>query len=601
LNLEEKLKNLPNSSGIYQYFDEFGRLLYVGKAKVLKNRVKSYFQFTPVLQPSPRLSPRITKMISETKDLKTVVTDSESDALILENSLIKQLKPKYNILLRDDKTYPYIYFDSKDEFPRFDITRKVIEGRGIKYFGPFTTGARDILNAIYDIFPLAQKKNCLGNNESCLFHQIEKCMAPCEGKITKADYMKIFNKAIEFIEDKQKILKVLELKMTEYAEEMLFEEASEIRDMMERIKSSVVTSNVDLASTESFDVFAIAHTDRRACSVRMFIRHGKVISSISNQFKFDFGFDRDEAYKRSFLASFSKDMPVISTKIYLQEDFEDSESIKNWLESSFEKKFELTVPQKGAKKRIVDLALKNAEELLKQDSSKVMIQDSIKEYFNLMRTPTRVESFDNSHLGGEYTVGAMVVSESGKLQKNDYRHYNLESKDEYSQMKEMLVRRVESFEKSSPPDLWIIDGGETLRRLAEDILTSVGVNIDVVAIAKEKIDAKAHRAKGGAKDILHFNGNEYRLNTNDPKLHFFQNLRDEVHRFVIEYHRKQKRKGDIAINLTDIKGIGEAKVKRLIDYFGTFEEMRSATEEEIAKVLNKTDDKNLITFFKEKL
>lgn len=598
--MEEKLRTLPNESGVYQYYDEFGKLLYVGKAKVLKNRVKSYFQFTPKLTPNPRLGPRIYKMISETFDLKIIVTDSESDALILENSLIKQLKPKYNILLRDDKTYPYIYIDSNDEFPRFDITRKVIKGRGIKYFGPFTSGSRDILNAVYDIFPLVQKKSCVKGGKACLFHQIHKCHAPCEGKISQEEYQKILDEATDYIEDKQKILKKLEEKMFAYSEDMNFEEAGKLRDMMVKIKASVVNSSVDLATTDNFDVFAIAHTEKRACSVRMFIRHGKIISSISNQFKYDFGFDLDEAYKRSFFASFSKDMPVISTKIYLKENFEDSKSVKEWLDKSFDKKFELITPERGSKKKIVDLAFKNAEELLKLDSSKTMIEDSIKEFFDLTLTPNRVETFDNSHLGGEYTVGAMVVSESGKFSKGDFRHYNLESKDEYSQMRELLVRRVESFEKNSPPDLWIIDGGETLRRLAVDILESVGVAIDVVAIAKEKIDAKAHRAKGSARDVLHYNGNEYRLNTADPKLHFFQKNRDESHRFVIEFHRKQKRKGDMAIKLTDIKGIGEAKVKRLIDYFGTFEEIKKASLQDLSTVLNSTDGQKILEFFKSK-
>lgn len=207
MNLEEKLKELPNNAGVYQYFDKEGHLLYIGKAKVLKNRVKSYFKFTPTLAPADKLSPRIFKMISEVKSLEWIVVPNEHDALILENSLIKQLKPKYNILLRDDKTYPYIVIDYKEDFPRLEITRKVLKDKNIKYFGPYSTGARDMLDSIYEIIPLVQKKSCIKGKEACLFHQINKCHAPCIGKISKEDYAKLIQEALEYIYNKSKIVK----------------------------------------------------------------------------------------------------------------------------------------------------------------------------------------------------------------------------------------------------------------------------------------------------------------------------------------------------------------------------------------------------------
>ncbi|MCV6607744.1 MAG: excinuclease ABC subunit UvrC [Campylobacterales bacterium] len=597
MNLLESLKKLPFSSGVYQYFDEEGKLLYVGKAKVLKNRVKSYFNFTPNLRPADKLSPRIFKMVSEVKDLKIIVTDSEQDALILENSLIKQLKPKYNILLRDDKTYPYIYIRNDDDYPRFEITRKVVRGKNIKYFGPFVRGGSDILKSLYELFPLVQKKNCIKGKQACLFHQIEKCKAPCEEKISKDEYREIVEVATSYINNKQKILKELENKMVYYSENLNFEEAGEIRDRIVSIKESVVDSSIDLASIENFDVIAIGVSEKRACSVRMFIRGGKVISSTHNFFKFDFGFEKEEAYERSFYASYSADVPLVANKIYLYEDIEDKETITKWLSDKFGKEFQLVVPQKGAKRKIVDLAFKNANELLKMEKGKENTEDLIKEFFGFLRSPNRAEVFDNSHLGGKYTVGAMVVHEDEKFVRSDYRHYNLEAKDEYGQMKEVLIRRANRFEENPPPDVWVIDGGKALVDLAKSVLESVGVNIDVIGVAKEKIDAKAHRAKGSAKDLLYFNDEVYKLSTNDKKLHFFQKLRDEAHRVAITHHRKARTKGDLNVKLTDVEGIGEATVKRLIDYFGTFENIQKASFEDLNLIIDKKKSENIIIYF----
>ncbi|MBT6108089.1 MAG: GIY-YIG nuclease family protein, partial [Campylobacteraceae bacterium] len=235
MNLDEKLQQLPTSAGVYQYFDKDGKLLYIGKAKVLKNRVKSYFKFTPTLAPADKLGPRIYKMISEVQSLEYIVVDNENDALILENSLIKQLKPKYNILLRDDKTYPYIYIDYSEDFPRLDITRKVLKGKGIKYFGPYSTGARDMLDSIYEILPLVQKKSCIKAGKACLFYQMEKCLAPCEGKVSKDEYKKLLDEAIGFLQNKTTLLSKLQDKMISLSTKMRFEEAMDLRDRIKTI------------------------------------------------------------------------------------------------------------------------------------------------------------------------------------------------------------------------------------------------------------------------------------------------------------------------------------------------------------------------------
>lgn len=595
--LSETIRNLPDAPGVYQYFDSSGRLLYVGKAKSLKKRVKSYFRFTPDLGPAANLSPRITKMILETAAMEYILVENENDSLILENSLIKQLKPKYNILLRDDKTYPYIYIDMAEDFPRFEITRKVIKGKAIKYYGPFATGGRDILDSLYDLFPLVQKKSCVKGKKACLFHQIKKCLAPCEGKVTPEEYKTIVEEAAVCINNKSKLIAILKEKMMQYAENLQFEEAGRLKERIEGIERSTIVSGVDLAKNENFDVLAIADEGDKASAVRLFIRDGKVVSSANTTLCFAFGFDRDEAYKRAFLAFYSPDMPITSTTVYTAHPFEEDHDIESLLHERFGRKFTISHPKIGKKLKIAELALKNAEELLKLRDKNETVLGEIKSLFDLESLPYRIECFDNSHIQGSNPVGAMVVFENGRFIKGDYRNYNLETTAEYDQMRELLTRRVESFGKNPPPDLWLIDGGETLRTLAKNILESVGIFIPVVAIAKEKLDAKAHRAKGAARDILHGDADLFRLKPTDPRLQLMQRIRDEAHNQAISFHRKQKLKSDKRISLLAVKGIGEAKMKRLIDYFGTFEAIEKAEEAELGVVLSEADVRRVREFF----
>ncbi|UTJ07425.1 excinuclease ABC subunit UvrC [Arcobacter roscoffensis] len=613
MQLEEKLKQLPNDAGVYQYFDKDGHLLYIGKAKVLKNRVKSYFKFTPKLLPSDRLGPRIYKMITEVVSLEWIVVPNEHDALILENSLIKQLKPKYNILLRDDKTYPYIMVDYNELFPRLEITRRVYKGKNIKYFGPYSTGAKDMLDSIYEIVPLVQKKSCVKGKEACLFHQIKKCHAPCEGKISTADYGKVVEEALDFIYNKAKLISKLEEKMMQYSEEFRFEEAMKLRDRIKTIEKSQIKSGMDLATNEDLDLFAIKASSKKAVIVRMFIRDGKLASSSHDFVKLDFlednsNIDLNEAYKRAIVNYYDNEIPLLPKEILTAQEVEDKEEIEEFLKNRFERNISIINPQRGKKKTLLEIALNNCDELLRIESSRnqTTIYDELKNLFKLQTLPYRVESFDNSHMMGQATVGAMVVwnEELNSFDRKAFRHYNLESKDEYSQMREMLMRRVESFEKNPAPDLWVIDGGETLLKLAFDIVQSVGVNLDIIAIAKEKVDAKAHRAKGAAKDIVHYKDSDgtirnIKLKTSDQRLQFVQRQRDEAHRFVINFHKKQKRKEDKQISLLQIKGIGEAKVKKLLLYFGEFEKIKNASVEELKEVINEKDANLIHNYFRE--
>ena len=611
MNLLEKLKQLPNDAGVYQYFDKDGHLLYIGKAKVLKNRVKSYFKFTPKLLPADKLGPRIYKMISEVVSCEWIVVPNEHDALILENSLIKQLKPKYNILLRDDKTYPYIVIDYNQDFPRLEITRRILKEKNVKYFGPYSTGAKDMLDSIYEIVPLVQKKSCVSGKKACLFHQIQKCLAPCENKISKEDYAKIVETALEYIYNKSKLITKLNERMSQYANNFRFEEAMTLRDRIKTIEKSQIKSGIDLATNEDIDIFAITASNKKAVVVRMFLRDGKLASSSHdflkvNNFDENFDFDYNEAYKRAIINYYDNEIPLLPKEILTGIELEDVEELEDFLQTRFSKKIKVLNPKKDKKKDIVQIALNNCDELLRIDSSRnqTTIYEELKDLFGLQTLPYLIESYDNSHMMGQATVGAMVVwnEDINAFDKKAFRHYNLESKDEYSQMREMLIRRVESFEKNPAPDLWIIDGGETLLKLAYDIVQSVGVNLDIIAVAKEKVDAKAHRAKGAAKDIIHYktkNGEfkNFKLSTSDKRLQFVQRQRDEAHRFVINFHKKQKRAQDKQISLLQIKGIGEAKMKKLLLYFGEFEKIRNASVEELKNVLNEKDALTIANYF----
>ena len=591
MTLEQKLQNLPASPGIYQYFDKNGKILYIGKAKILKNRVKSYFKFIPSLQPAQKLSTRIHKMISEVMTLDYVLVENENDALILENSLIKQLKPKYNILLRDDKTYPYIYIDLSQDFPRLEITRKVIKGKNIKYFGPYSTGGKDILDSIYELVQLVQKKSCLKSGKACLFYQIKKCKAPCEGKIKKKEYDIIVQKALFYIQNKNILIKNLTDKMNHYSEDFRFEEALILRNRIKTIQKSYIKSALDIAKFEDYDIFVVDISMNRAVIFKMFIRNGKVTSSNHNYINIGENTkDLNEIYKRAIVNYYNSSLPFVPSDILVGHTLEEVQILESFISKQNNKGISILAPKIGIKKQLIEIAFKNCTELLKQDKKELnVVYNDIKNLFGLDKVATRYECFDNSHMMGQANVGAMIVWDENEFIKSDYRLYTLKHQDEYGQMRELLTRRVKTFEENPAPDVWIIDGGLTLLKLAHDICNSVGVSIDIIAISKEKIDFKAHRAKGQAKDILHTLGNNFKLEPSDKRLQFFQRLRDEAHRCAIGFHKKTKRKEDRQISLLNIKGIGPAKVQRLLNFFATFENIEKSTLNEIKEVLNEKD------------
>ncbi len=595
--IERELQNLPNSAGIYKFYDKNSKLLYIGKAKILKNRVKSYFKFTPSLAPANKLSLRIQKMINEAYHLEFIVSPSEYDALILENSLIKELKPKYNILLRDDKTYPYIAIDMDEEFPRFEIKRKIEKKKSIKYYGPFSNSANDILKALYLTCKLVQKRGCLKEKKECLFYQIDKCHAPCVGKISKKEYGLIVTEATTLLIERKKLILKLEKKMIEASKNLNFEEAGVLRDMQKSIKNSLHVIHLDLAKIENFDLFAVEIIGNVASIMRLFIRKGKVVSSIHNIVKNSNGYEIGEIYKRALIQFYNEETKLINSQIIVAHEFEEKEDIKQVLEQKYGKKISILTPKKGDKLKLVNIAKQNAKESLSQylNKNSDSLLEEIKDIFDLKKIPYRIEVFDNSHISGDSPIGSMVTYEE-KFIKTNYRVFNLKSKNEYGQMRELLTRRIENFKKDSPPDLWLLDGGSTLLKLASTLLKEHDQQIDLLAIAKEKRESKAMRAKGKANDIIYSLNYDFKLPTSDKRLQLVQKLRDEAHRFAITTHRKKKLSKDMKIELLCINGIGEATIKKLISYFGTFENIHHASKDELKIVVGKKNSIKLYEF-----
>ncbi len=586
--MQSIIRSLPDKPGIYQYFDKNGRLLYVGKAKSLKNRVKSYWRFTPKLTPNPTLSQRLQKMLLEVTSLEYILVDSEDDALILENSLIKQLKPKYNILLRDDKTYPYISINHSEDFPRFEITRKIIKGKDIRYYGPFPSGARVLLDSLYELYPLVQKKSCIQGKKACLFYQINRCLAPCEGKIDKKDYKKIVDTATKAIEKRSTLIKMLDQRMKTLAEQERYEEAAKTRDAAKTIKELTVNSTLDLAALEDYDVIAIDYDQSRGIIIKLFIREGKLIASDHSYFRHSGEVDKNEVYSQVLLSSYKATTPVIPKNILVGDDFENIDEITTLISKIADKKIAIKHPKIGSKTKIINVAKINAKELLenKKNSNYEKTLEQLQALCSLQETPYTIEVFDTSHHQGESSVGGMIVWSEGVWQKEHYRRYGLESKDEYSQMREMLLRRITNFGEIPPPNLWLIDGGIAQINLAKKLLKEAKVDIDVISIAKEKLDAKAHRAKGAAKDKIYTSDDKFDLLPSDKRLQLLQLLRDEAHRFAITYHRNTKKRAMTQSNLLEKKGVGKATLKKLLLHFGSFDALHNASFEELQAITN---------------
>lgn len=617
-NASPTLAHLPQNSGVYQYFDKNGHLLYVGKAKNLKKRIKSYFT------PSAKLSPRIASMVSQVSEIKTFITPSEQDALILENSLIKSLKPKYNILLRDDKTYPYIYIDYNKEFPTLEITRTLLKKRNITYFGPFSTGARDLLESILQSLPLVQKKSCLRGKKACLFYQIKRCLAPCEGKINKEQYAQLLEQAIDLLQHKKKLIAILESKMQTLAQHCAFEEAAKIRDNIAKITQMQAFSHIDLLDYSNLDVFVFcAESNHYGIMMKLFVRNGRISSS-------DFLSIHDESlqsltaespqidqsqilhslYTQALLNHYKTPAPLLPDSVLLPYDigiFEEKTRLEKILQERTGKKITILQPQRGKKHELINIARTNAKELMRlQEQQKqhyTQELQALRELFALSNLPYRIEIFDTSHHSGSACVGGMVVYENDGFLKHAYRHYHLQGTDEYAQMREMLTRRALDFESNPPPNLWLLDGGAAQIAIAKEILESAGVQIDILGIAKHKLNGRAHRAKGSASDCVymldskhttqeHTQTTEMRLLPSDKRLQFLQKLRDEAHRYAITFHRSKKLKNLTQAQTLGIeKNLSVAQIQKLLRIYGDFAHIRDLTPTEITQALRQRQTK----------
>lgn len=630
------LSTLPESAGVYQYFDKDDKLLYVGKAKNLKKRIKSYFA------KSANLSQRIAIMVSQIARIHTLVTPNEQDALILENSLIKSLKPKYNILLRDDKTYPYIFIDKNKNFPTLEITRSVINKKNILYFGPFSFGARDLVDGILETTPLVQKKSCLQGKKACLFYQIKRCLAPCEGKINKQEYEKILNSALELLENKKKLIKLLESKMQIFADNYAFEEAARLRDRIVKISQMQKHSVIDLAQSCDMDIFVfVARAQKmqnkaknlaqksamqKGVLMKLFVRNGRISSSDFvllhiNKFDVEVSLDSVQSlqnpaqhtkssmtnhnlcslYTQALLNHYKAHTPLLPDSILLPTNvaLEDKDELERILQERLGKKIEISQPKKGKKLELINLAYKNALELLHLHTNEENIQESrlleqIATLFGLDEIPYRIEVFDTSHHSGTQCVGAMVVYENGEFRKDSYRQYNLSGSDEYAQMSELLRRRALDFENNPAPNLWLLDGGKAQLKLARQIIESSGAQVDTLAISKHKLNGRAHRAKGSAQDILQAvqkntqEPKEFKLSPNDKSLQFLQKLRDEAHRFAITSHRVQKNKNLTKLKtLTQTRNLTPAQADKLLRIYGEVRVIEKLSNEEITSALRK--------------
>jgi excinuclease ABC subunit C len=388
--------------------------------------------------------------------------------------------------------------------------------------------------------------------------------------------------------------------MIQLAEQERFEEAASIRDSIEAINTLTVTSTIDLANGLDTDIFAILNGDERGVIVKLFMRNGKIISSSHTYFRHTHIFDTNEAYKQALLEFYTVDVPQIPGEILVADTFEDSLQTGRSLSERFGKKIRIHHPRRGPKAKLTTLALQNAKELLRKKEADSIMEQHIADLLNVSVVPYRIETFDNSHMMGAATVGGMVVWSEGSWDKNSYRRYTLQARDEYGQMREMLTRRIEAFSQMPPPDLWILDGGEANLNLARTLLQEAQVNLDVIAIAKEKLDAKAHRAKGAAKDLLYTTEGIIELPANDKRLHWLQHQRDEAHRYAVTYHRNRKRQQDTRISLLEQKGIGKATMQKLLNYFGTFDAIYHASSEEIAKASDKKSAKIITEYNKQR-
>ena len=593
-DIQEELKKLPAKPGVYIMHDEKDTIIYVGKAISLKNRVRQYFQS------SRNLGIKKEQMVQQIARFEYIITDSELEALVLECNLIKEHRPKYNTMLKDDKSYPFIKVTVNEEYPRVLFARQMKKDKS-KYFGPYTSAGavKDSLELIRKLYHVRTCNRNLpkdiGKERPCLYYHIKQCKAPCQGYISKEEYRMQIEGLLDFLNgDYKKLLRELEEKMLQASEELRFEDAVEYRDLMQSIQKIGERQKITGSQGEDKDVIAMAADEEDAVVQVFFIRDGKMIGR--DHFYLKIAADATSAQVLlNFVKQFYAGTPFIPKELMLQEEIEDTEVLEEWLSKKRGQKVHIRVPKKGTKEKLVELAARNAQMVLSQDREKLKREEgrtigAMKEICQLLDLDdiTRVESYDISNISGFESVGSMVVYEKGKPKRNDYRKFKIKSvkgPDDYASMEEVLTRRFQrglqeqqdSEEKggfSAFPDLILMDGGKGQVHIAENVLENLGISIPVCGMVKDD----NHRTRG-----LYYHDHEIPISHSSEGFKLITRIQDEVHRFAIEYHRLLRSKGQIHSVLDDIEGIGPARRKSLMKYFKSIESIREASVEELKK------------------
>ena len=577
-NIEEELKKLPSKPGVYVMRDKDDNIIYVGKAVSLKNRVRQYFRKTNKTE-------RIKKMVSLIDHFEYIVVDNEAEALILECNLIKKNRPKFNVLLKDDKTYPYIKIDMKSDFPGVFITRRVIND-GSKYFGPYANpgSAKEMIDFIKGRYKIRQCRVLKERTRPCLNYHIGRCLAPCVGNVSKEEYGKQIKEIIDLLDGKiDKIIKELKLDMEEASKKMDYEKAAILRDRIiaiERVSEKQKVSNI---SENSIDVIGIAKSELQVCIEIFFVRGSKMIGR-EHYFYQDLKDMEDKEILSGFIKQYYLDNPNIPSKIMIREEIEDKDAIEEWLSTSLGKKVEIKTPKKGEKLRFVEMAENNAKVTLEnkeKDKSEILLE--LKDVLRMDKLPRKIETYDISNISGEYMVAGMCVMQDGVIKKNLSRRFKIKTvygQDDPKCMEEVITRRLKhSIENPKGgfgelPDAIFADGGITQIRAVKKAIAKYNLDIPVFGMVKN--DKHQTRAL--------MDESRQELEISQKLMNLITNFQDTVHDTAITYHRKLRDKEITKSELDNIEGIGEVKKKALLKEFGSVERIKNASIEELTKV-----------------
>ena len=601
-DVEEELKKLPKSPGVYIMHSKNDDILYVGKAVSLHSRVRQYFQTGH----GHGGSAKIAKMVSQIAYFEYIVTSSEMEALVLECNLIKEYRPKYNTMMTDDKGYPYIRVTVEEAFPRFLYSHSMKRDHS-KYFGPYTNAraVKDILELINKLYHLRTCNRRLpqdiGKDRPCLYYQIGQCKAPCNGKISQEDYGRQVQAALSFLNGNYKeILTELQEQMRAQAEEMEFEKAAETRDLIESIRHIEDKQQMNKASGEDRDVIACASNDKDIVVTVFFVRDGKLLGRENHHMNGN-SKERLSEVLAAFIKQFYSGTPYLPREILVPEVPEEQQILEAYLSERRESKVQIVVPQKGDKKKILDLAAENARLVLAQDMERVKRQEkrtigAANEIAELLGIPSanRMEAFDISNISGVLSVASMVVFEQGKPKKNAYRKFRLRTvtgPDDYASMKEVLSRRFTDEKMDVLPDVIMMDGGKGQVHIAEEVLDKLQLSIPVCGMVKDD----HHRTRG-----LYYQNIEIPIDRNSEGFRLITRVQDEAHRFAIEFHRKLRSQGQVHSILDDIPGIGPARRKALMRTFASLDEIKNAEVEDLKKIpsMDEKSAKSVYNFFR---